>query len=53
MFPIVFRLIKLALILPVTTTYVEWAFSAMNIIKTDLQNGGLIVWYCAILRRKF
>jgi hypothetical protein len=38
MFPIVFRLIKLALILPVATASVERAFSAMNIIKTDLRN---------------
>jgi hypothetical protein len=38
MFPIVFRLIKLALILPVATTFVERAFSTMNIFKTDLGN---------------
>ena len=35
-FPLVYRLIELALILPVATTSVERAFSAMNIIKTDL-----------------
>jgi hypothetical protein len=38
MFPIVFRLIELALILPLATTSVERAFSTMNIIKTILRN---------------
>ncbi|KAH7661298.1 Ribonuclease H-like protein [Dioscorea alata] len=37
-FPLVYRLIELALILSVATTTVERGFSAMNIIKTDLQN---------------
>jgi hypothetical protein len=37
-FPIVYRLIELALILPVATSSVEIAFSAMHIIKTDLRN---------------
>jgi hypothetical protein len=37
-FPLIYRLIELALILPVATTSVERAFSAMNIIKTELQN---------------
>jgi hypothetical protein len=37
-FPFVYRLIELALILPVATTYVERAFSFMNIIKTELRN---------------
>jgi len=37
-FPIVYRLIKLGLLLPVATANVERAFSAMNIIKTDLHN---------------
>ncbi|KAH7676979.1 Ribonuclease H-like protein [Dioscorea alata] len=37
-FPLVYRLIELALILPVATTTVERAFSAMNIIKKDLRN---------------
>ncbi|KAH7665581.1 Ribonuclease H-like protein [Dioscorea alata] len=37
-FPLVYHLIELALILPVATTIVERAFSAMNIIKTDLRN---------------
>ncbi|XP_039140543.1 uncharacterized protein LOC120277767 [Dioscorea cayenensis subsp. rotundata] len=36
-FPLVYRLIELALILPVATTSVERSFSAMNIIKTDLR----------------
>jgi len=34
----VYRLIELALILPVATTTVERAFSAMNIIKTERRN---------------
>ena len=37
-FLLVYRLIKLALLLPVATATVERAFSAMNIIKTDLRN---------------
>ncbi|KAI4965078.1 hypothetical protein ZWY2020_057526 [Hordeum vulgare] len=37
-FPLVYRLIELALILPVGTATVERAFSAMKIIKTDLRN---------------
>jgi hypothetical protein len=38
LFPVVYRIIELALILPVATASVERAFSAMNIIKTDLRN---------------
>ncbi|CAD6270375.1 unnamed protein product [Miscanthus lutarioriparius] len=37
-FPLVYRLIELALILPVATSTVERAFSAMNIIKTEQRN---------------
>ena len=37
-FALVYRLIELALVLPVATATVERAFSAMNIIKTDSQN---------------
>jgi len=37
-FHLVFRLIELVLVLPVATATVERAFSAMNIIKTDLRN---------------
>ncbi|XP_039143986.1 uncharacterized protein LOC120281142 [Dioscorea cayenensis subsp. rotundata] len=37
-FPLVYRLIELGLILPVATTSVGKAFSAMNIIKTELRN---------------
>ncbi|XP_062229974.1 uncharacterized protein LOC133927506 [Phragmites australis] len=37
-FPLVYRLIELALILPVATASVERAFSAMHLIKTDLRN---------------
>jgi hypothetical protein len=43
-FPLVYRLIELALLLPVATASVERAFSAMNIIKTDLRND-LILCY--------
>ena len=38
MFPIVYRLIELELLLPVATATVERAFSAMKIIKTELRN---------------
>ncbi|XP_074556811.1 uncharacterized protein LOC141812699 [Curcuma longa] len=37
-FSLVYRLIELALVLPVTTASVERVFSAMKIIKTDLRN---------------
>ena len=37
-FPLVYRLIELALILPVATAIVERAFSAMKFSKTDLRN---------------
>jgi hypothetical protein len=36
--PLVFRIIELALLLPVATTSVERAFSTMNIIKIVLRN---------------
>uniref|UniRef100_A0A8R7V0Q9 DUF4371 domain-containing protein n=1 Tax=Triticum urartu TaxID=4572 RepID=A0A8R7V0Q9_TRIUA len=36
--PLVYRLIELALILPVATASVERAFSAISIIKTELRN---------------
>jgi len=36
-YPLVYRLIELALILPVATTTVERAFSAMSIVKTELK----------------
>jgi hypothetical protein len=38
MFPLVYRLIELALLLPVATASVERAFSAMKTIKTDKRN---------------
>jgi hAT family C-terminal dimerisation region len=38
LYPLVYRLIKLVLILPVATASVERMFSAMNIIKTRLRN---------------
>ncbi|XP_052621027.1 uncharacterized protein LOC128126901 [Lactuca sativa] len=37
-FPKIYLLMKLALILPVATTSVERAFSAMKLIKTDIRN---------------
>ena len=37
-FPLVYRLITLALTLPVATASVKRVFSAMNIIKSDLRN---------------
>ncbi|XP_039116706.1 zinc finger MYM-type protein 1-like [Dioscorea cayenensis subsp. rotundata] len=37
-FPLVYRLIELALVLPVATASIERVFSAMNIVKTDLHN---------------
>src|SRR6266540_619815 len=37
-FPLVYKLIELALILPVSTATVERAFSTMKIIKTELRN---------------
>ncbi|WOH09921.1 hypothetical protein DCAR_0729381 [Daucus carota subsp. sativus] len=36
--PLVYLLIKLAMLLPVATAGVERAFSAMNIVKTRLRN---------------
>ncbi|XP_039132336.1 uncharacterized protein LOC120269118 [Dioscorea cayenensis subsp. rotundata] len=57
-FPLVYRLIELALILPVATASVERSFSAMNIIKTDLRNKIGDEWLndmmmCYIERRVF
>ncbi|XP_022875777.1 zinc finger MYM-type protein 1-like [Olea europaea var. sylvestris] len=37
-FPLVYRLLTLALILPVATASVERVFSTMNLIKSDLHN---------------
>ncbi|KAI5649269.1 hypothetical protein M9H77_35274 [Catharanthus roseus] len=37
-FNLVYRLIELALVLPIATATVERSFSAMNIIKNDLRN---------------
>ena len=36
--PLVYRLLKLALVLPVATATVERCFSKMKLIKTDLRN---------------
>ena len=38
LYPLVFLLVKLALILPVATASVERVFSAMNLVKTRLRN---------------
>jgi hypothetical protein len=58
MFPLVYRLIELALLLPVATASVERAFSAMKIIKTELCNKMSDGWLndlmvCYIERRIF
>ena len=37
-YPLVYRLLKLALVLPVATASVERAFSAMKIVKNRLRN---------------
>ncbi|GJY49216.1 zinc finger MYM-type protein 1-like protein [Tanacetum coccineum] len=37
-YPLVYRLLKLALVLPIATASVERCFSAMKIIKSDLRN---------------
>ncbi|XP_023753981.2 uncharacterized protein LOC111902371 [Lactuca sativa] len=37
-FPLIYRLLKLTLVLPVATAAVEWCFSAMKFLKTDLRN---------------
>jgi len=37
-YDLVYHLIKLALILPMATTTVERAFSAMNVVKTDCRS---------------
>ena len=37
-FPMVYRLVELALLLSVTRTFVERVFSAMKVVKTDLRN---------------
>jgi hypothetical protein len=43
-FPFVYHLIELALVLPVTTTFMERAFSSINIIKTKLRNKTVDEW---------
>jgi hypothetical protein len=43
-FSLVYKLIELAFILPVSTTSVEKAFSAMKIIKSKLRNKINDVW---------
>ena len=46
-FPMVYRLVELTLLLPVATTSVERVFSAMKVVKTDLGewlNDSLVVY---------
>jgi hypothetical protein len=56
-FPMVYRIIELALLLPVATATVERAFSAMKIIKTELRNKITDAWLndlmCATLKEKY
>ncbi|XP_052621574.1 uncharacterized protein LOC128127191 [Lactuca sativa] len=49
-FPLVYRLLKLTLVLPVATATVEQCFSAMKFLKTDLRNR--IVWNAGTNRNK-
>nr|XP_051221682.1 uncharacterized protein LOC127339930 [Lolium perenne] len=44
-FPLVYKLMELALLLPVSTASVERAFSAMKIIKSKLRNKMNNVWF--------
>jgi hypothetical protein len=44
-FPLVYKLIELALILPVSTASVERAFSAIKIIKSKLRNKLKNEWF--------
>jgi hypothetical protein len=37
-YPLVYRLLKLVLVLPVATATVVRCFSALNLVKTDLSN---------------
>ena len=37
-YPFIYRVVKLVLTLPVSTTTTERTFSAMNVIKTNLRN---------------
>ncbi|XP_050207810.1 uncharacterized protein LOC126657197 [Mercurialis annua] len=43
-FPLIYRLIELALILPVATTSVERAFSAIKHVKSDVRNNMADEW---------
>ena len=37
-YPLIYRVVKLVLTLPVSTATTKRAFSAMNVIRTDLRN---------------
>jgi hypothetical protein len=49
-FPLVYKLIELTLILSVSTTSVERAFSAMKIIKTKLRNKINDEWFNDLMK---
>ena len=44
MFPTVYRLMELALLVPVATTTIERAFSSMKIIKIELRSNMTDGW---------
>ncbi|KAL6581953.1 hypothetical protein OROMI_005967 [Orobanche minor] len=51
-YPLLYRLLKFALILPVSTASVERCFSGMNIVKTHLRNRtGFLVLFLCIIRK--
>ncbi|KAJ9558141.1 hypothetical protein OSB04_012755 [Centaurea solstitialis] len=53
-FPLVYRLLKLALGLPVATASVERCFSAMKLVKSDLRNriaDDFFEWLCNLCNR--
>ena len=53
-YPLLFRLLKLALILPISTSTVERAFSAINVVKTGLHNricDPFFKWLSSLTRR--
>jgi hypothetical protein len=48
-FPLVYHLIDLALLLPVATASIERVFSAMKIIKAELRNKMSDAWLNALM----
>ena len=51
LYPLVYSLVTLSLILPIATTIIESAFSAMNIIKNRLRNQMRDQWMNDCLER--